>query len=72
MKINERALEIIKATNTSGEKLAKLFETLSKEFTPEVIAETSEIEFTMGFDKDDAAPIGDLLPEITLRLKVKE
>lgn len=68
MKINERALNAIKKGGFSGESLSSVFENMAV-CMAEQCAE--EMEFTLTFDKDDSASIGELLPEITLRLKEK-
>lgn len=76
MKINKRALESVKIISMDGEKLVRLFRKLAVEFAIKVLDEEADeagnIEFTIGFDEDGTAPKGDLLPEIILRLKVKE
>ena len=68
MKINEQALEALKECHFTGDMLIEAFENLIKELGPEI----GEIAFTIGFDKDDAAPIGEFLPEIMFRLKEKK
>lgn len=68
MKINEQALKAVKAIKIDGEKLVELLEKLADDFEPEM----NKIEFSLGFYEDDAAPIGALLPEIILQLKVKK
>lgn len=67
MNINKRALKALKLSSFTGERLVSLFEGLLKEMQPDI----GEIEFTIGFDKDDSALEGELLPEITFRLKEK-
>lgn len=68
MKINEQALKLLKESEMTGETLAEMLENLAEDFESGM----GEFQFTMVFDKDNTASKGELLPEIIVRLKLKE
>ncbi len=69
MEINKKAMEAIKQVNIKGKELHSLLIQLKEEM--EKIG-AGEIEFTLGFDKNDQAKVGELVPKITIGLYEKE